>query len=438
MVPFALRRVRTAAPACPSLLTHPPTVSFDALFVCDDFEGTGYGEARLENGGRATRARARYTQAAVAATGADLGPVRVFVAGTRRFVMAPAEGAADVGRALGEGWRECGGAVAQFRVDGPRATELLGCVLRVASASGAWEALASLRGAAGAAVPPGAILGLELLDPRPLRPAPTLGSVADGAVTGMGAALAAVAAAPWPAAAASSALWEMAASGDVREAAPVKKDDEVNQRRHERRLEELVNPMLPEGGSAEAPQVFPAALIQDERGLGWDVLVPATWARAVWADLIYAGAHSHGRDEAHAIATERRQRWFPEDHPASPAYARFSALEERRLQEQNARKPRGKREDRSGHPFAAGAPVSSATRAVFVAMTRRGNPARRAAVYGSETATEPIGFVTSGGAALTGVHSGGVAQLTVAPPEAGVWVQNVGSSERRHASVTPI
>eukprot|EP00741_Cyanophora_paradoxa_P000344 tig00000403_g335.t1 len=265
-------------------------------------------------------------------------------------------------RALAPGatgdFRSLRGELVRLELRGPRAHRVLARVLRPPTPGPRGGLLGRLRGLrTPASLPAGAVLGMEVHDPRlalpctssarsgrpptPVRPPPA--ALPREVNLAMRAEAPEVAEADLVAvpegAQACPGLWDAA----ERAAAKARREPEaaINARRGEAR---------PRPSSAWEGASRPWVMVvqrpgEGQRGFsaGWDVVAPAGWGAPFWRALVYAGARPLGLKERRWVATEARRPEFPFDEPDTPGAARQAAEDAEAALGRHVRRPPAKR-----------------------------------------------------------------------------------------------
>ncbi|KAK8774742.1 hypothetical protein V5799_010724 [Amblyomma americanum] len=147
---------------------------------------------------------------------------------------------------------------------------------------------------------------------------------------------------PLPSRASDSALWE-----------PSLRDAVLSEKMSESELNRLrsQNPLpgtLLELKDAESR--IPVVAIRKEGsrtnlgfGSGWDLILPAGWARPFWIALVYRGARASGLRELRSLSLEMGLPCFPFDHPDTAATQQSEEQERRELMAKHLRYPPDKR-----------------------------------------------------------------------------------------------
>ncbi|KAJ3175641.1 hypothetical protein HK101_010616 [Irineochytrium annulatum] len=216
--------------------------------------------------------------------------------------------------------------LSRFEFTGPRSHAVLTEVLKLGDADETpaarlWRDLELLR--TPAALPPGVVIGLNVLDPR-LRIQNHLIS--------------------WPTSVAPSRLWSADERTKIIEGKPT--DKQINSMREKE--------LVPTGSLMPSFPTIPIILLQRrtaptsvsdnmEHASGWDIVVPSSYGIVLWRAFVFAGARVGGLNERRQLHYEAGTPAFPYDFPETPAFTRWAesmGVEEKVKWE---RKPKAKR-----------------------------------------------------------------------------------------------
>ena len=231
--------------------------------------------------------------------------------------------------------------VAMFQVRGSRSHAVLNTVLQTENPT--WRALNNLRSPS--CLEPGAVIGLDALDPRLSSPKFTPAAngkevIADDSVL-----------VKWPAEASLSRLFD----AEVRSKVEPRSSNAINVAKSETAFPGSSLPPREDG-----KDLFPVLIIQSsslpvclgadirrrpETSEGYNVLLPKAFAVPVWHALVMAGCRLGGLLDLHDHSFECSIPYFPFDAPDCDAYGECTEKTEAKLSEEHQKRPPAKRPD---------------------------------------------------------------------------------------------
>ncbi|KAJ3305208.1 hypothetical protein HDU76_005050 [Blyttiomyces sp. JEL0837] len=234
--------------------------------------------------------------------------------------------------------------LSRFELSGPRAHAIMNAVLAVDESSPfvqLWKDLIHLRTPSSLA--PGAILALEVVDPRvnfppqlanrnPDIPSDSAKVLHDRIVQ-------------WPSGTSVSTIYDLESRRRVEISQP--KEGEIN------RTKSNINMGLP---AILQKATFPILLIQRQSSIhhsngkvtaevlaGWDIVAPSCWAVSLWKSFTFCGARAIGIEDRRNIYFETGIPSFPEDYPESQAHVEWAQQIGAELKQVWEKKPKAKR-----------------------------------------------------------------------------------------------
>ncbi|KAI8588924.1 NUC188 domain-containing protein [Geranomyces variabilis] len=259
----------------------------------------------------------------------------------------------------------------RFEITGPRSNAILHHIMQLCDDGESSEALHSASHKlwreiedvhTSATLPPGVVIGLNVVDPRisfpPKMPPRTLPSAsAERAIESV--------LGDWPLGVAQSAIW----NADTRQSCLDNRQSEgaLNKRRSEALIPGTPLDALPQDVRIPVlllqrncrAHVSDAASRKESReyAAGWDLVAPKGWATAILRNLVYAGARIGGLRERYMFHFEAGLPCFPYDYPETTAQEAYAKMTGAELEAKWKRMPPAKRLNfvKVGikHPFAS-------------------------------------------------------------------------------------
>ncbi|KAG2178757.1 hypothetical protein INT43_001603, partial [Umbelopsis isabellina] len=252
--------------------------------------------------------------------------------------------------------------ILMFELTGPRSTALLHAILDTVitnndkqddinatglskdKASEVWSVLKHLRSSS--SLPAGAILGLNVQDPRlkfPQKLPRRSNIIPEQEQTQMQKYLA-----DWPDDIAKSDIWNESIRQELRNNKIPEKD--LNARRNKNLLpgtklkftsdDAKIPILLVQRGTASQTN---KTLSSPEFDAGWNIILPKGWGVSFWKSLVFAGCRTAGLREQRTMAFESGKAYYPYDFVGTTAYDVWKSEQRTVLEEAWKRKPPAKR-----------------------------------------------------------------------------------------------